>query len=149
MSCLKNLASTQNHFIFHQDLIRIALYLFCALLSAHHNLSPPMVYWQIEPERLAIIAMLALLNYIYEKSVNSVKFVTSPVFYVCFINKQAIFQILPVTNTLVFWRKAANSNFGNQTKHVNKKKAKFWSIFLCFEKEKKKSFKISGLSQTP
>lgn len=41
MSHRKNLANIQNHLIFHQGLIRRGLYLFCALSSAHHNLSPP------------------------------------------------------------------------------------------------------------
>lgn len=84
MSCPKNLASVQSHLIFHQDLIRIVLYLFCALSSAHHNLSPPTVDWQIEqmskePEHLTVIAMSALLNYIYEKKVNTVTWVISSV----------------------------------------------------------------------
>jgi len=87
MSCPKNLASVQSHLIFHQDLIRIVLYLFCALSNAHHNLSPPTVDWQIEqmskePEHLTVIAMSALLNYIYEKKVNTVTLIISSILHV-------------------------------------------------------------------
>lgn len=85
MSYLKNLESIQSHLIFHQDLIRIVLYLFCALSNARHNLSPPMVDWQIEqiskePEHLTVIA--ALLNYIYEKEVSTVTLIISSVLHV-------------------------------------------------------------------
>lgn len=111
MSCLKNLASIQSHLTFHQDLIRMVLYLFCALSNARHNLSSPMVDWQIEqiskePAHLPVIAMSALLNYIYEKKVNTVTLIISSVLHVFASSTSKLFFINFLWPILCFsaWR---------------------------------------------